>query len=130
VTSNYNRVVTILPTCKTLWAAKAFSALSSLSSLFLRILSFSCIERLGWLSIILQVVEYSSGSPESNCPKSIASVNTSLKELSAVTTCTAVFLRDTYISSIDISLESLNKAIFAISSQFACGWVLLYFAFS
>jgi hypothetical protein len=83
-------------------------------------LNFSCIKRLGWLSIILQVVEYLSGNLESSCPKSIASVNTSLKELSAVITCTAVFLKNTYISLIDISLESLNKAIFAISFQFAC----------
>jgi hypothetical protein len=93
-------------------------------------LNFSCIERLSWLSIILQVVEYLSGSPESSCPKSITSVNTSLKELSAVTTCTAVFLKDTYISLIEISLESLNKAIFAISSWFAYSRVLLYFVFS
>jgi hypothetical protein len=93
-------------------------------------LSFSYIERLGWLLIILQVVEYLSRSPESSCPKSIASVNTSLKELSAVTTCTAVFLKDTYISLIEVSLESLNKAIFTISSWFACSQVLLYFTFS
>jgi hypothetical protein len=93
-------------------------------------LSFSCIKRLSWLSIILQVVEYLSGSPESSYPKNIASVNTSLKELSAVTTCTAVFLKDTYIFSIEVSLKSLNKAIFAISFRFACSWVLLDFAFS
>jgi hypothetical protein len=104
--------------------------LSSLSFLFLRILSFSCIERLGWLSIILQVVEYLSGSLESSCPKSITSVNISLKELSAVTTCTAVFLKDTYISLIEVSLESLNKAIFVISSRFVYSRVLLYFTFS
>jgi hypothetical protein len=83
-------------------------------------LSFSCIKKLGWLSIILQVVEYLSRSPESSCSKSIASVNTSLKELSVVTTCTAVFLKDIYISSIEVFLESLNKAIFAISFRFAC----------
>jgi hypothetical protein len=93
-------------------------------------LSFSCIERLGWLSIILQVVEYLSGSPESSCLKSIVSVNTSLKKLLAVTTCIAVFLKNTYISLIEVFLESLNKTIFVISSQFACSWVLLYFAFS
>jgi hypothetical protein len=93
-------------------------------------LSFSCIERLGWLLIILQVVEYLSRSPENSCPKNIVSVNINLKKLLAVTTCTAVFLKDTYISSIEVSLENLNKAIFAIFSRFACSQVLLYFAFS
>jgi hypothetical protein len=57
-----------------------------------------------------------SKSLESSCSKSIAFVNTSLKKLLAVTTCVAVFLKDTYISLIKVSLGSLNKAIFAISS--------------
>jgi hypothetical protein len=57
-----------------------------------------------------------SKSLKSSCPKSIAFVNVSLKELLAVTTCTVVFLKDTYMSLIKVSLGSLNKAIFAISS--------------
>jgi hypothetical protein len=60
-----------------------------------------------------------SKSLESSCPKSIAFVNASLKELLAVTTCATVFLKDTYTSLIKVSLGSLNKAIFAISSWFA-----------
>src|SRR5438876_10483537 len=75
-----------------------------------------------------QVVEYSSGSLERSCSKSISSVNACRKLSFAVTTHILVVLREIHASSIVVSFGSLNAMIFAMSSQFACGWTLLYFA--
>src|SRR5436190_22607978 len=55
----------------------AFCALSvvSWSSCFVRMWSLSWTIRLDWASMTAQVVEYSSGSLERSCSKSICSVN-------------------------------------------------------
>ena len=77
-----------------------------------------------------QVVEYLSGSPERSCAKSLSSVNTCWKLLLAATICILVVLRKAYVSSILVSLGSLNTVIFAIFSRFACGQTLLYLAYN
>src|SRR5436190_19248980 len=67
------------------------------------------------------------GSPERSCSKSISSVNACWKLSFAVTTRILVILREIHVSSIVVSFGSLNAVIFAMSSQFACSWTLLYY---